>query len=126
MRTIYTELAPDPEGDYAQAIVSNGFAFVSGQLPVDSITKQKKTASIEEQTQQALQNVLHIVEAAGGSLTSIVKVTIYVTNINLWLRVNRAYLDFFGGHCPARSMVPIGDLHLHYQVEIEAIAAIGD
>jgi len=124
MRNIYTELAPDPAGNYSQAVVSNGFAYVSGQLPVDSITKEQKTASIEEQTKQALQNVLNIVEAAGGSLVSIVKVTIYVTNINLWLRVNRAYLDFFGDHRPARSMVPIGDLHLDYDVEIEAVAAI--
>jgi 2-iminobutanoate/2-iminopropanoate deaminase len=126
MRKIYTELAPDPAGNYAQAMVVNGFAFVSGQLPVDSITKEKKTTSIEEQTRQALQNVLHIVEAAGGSLTSIVKVTIFVTNIDLWLRVNRSYLEFFGDHRPARSMVPIGNLHHGYQVEIEAVAAIGE
>ncbi len=126
MRKIYTPLAPDPAGNYSQAIVANGFAFVSGQLPVDSITEEKKTASIEEQTQQALQNVLNIVETAGGSLTSIVKVTIYVSNINLWLRVNRAYLDFFGDHRPARSMVPIGDLHLDYDVEIEAVATIAE
>lgn len=81
--------------------------------------------SIEEQTRQALENVAAIVAAGGGGLEDVLKVTVYVSDIDLWGRVNEVYSAFFGEHRPARAVVPTRDLHHGFQIEIEAVAAVG-
>jgi 2-iminobutanoate/2-iminopropanoate deaminase len=124
MNTIHTSDAPLPAGHYAQAVVHNGWVFVSGQLPIDPRTGQKRTGSIEEQTDQALKNVAAVLQAANSDLSRVVKTTVYVSDIGLWDRVNRVYADFFGEHRPARAVVPTRELHFGFQIEIEAIAAV--
>lgn len=125
MRRISTETAPAPGGHYSQGVVHNGTLYVSGQLPVDPSTGERKLGSIEEQTQQALENVAAIVTAAGGGLEDVVRVTLYVSDIELWGRVNSVYAAFFGEHRPARAVVPTKELHYGFQIEIEAVAAVG-
>ena len=125
MKRIATDQAPTPAGHYAQGIVEGGWLFVSGQLPIDHTSGQPRLGSVEEQTQLALRNVGAIVQAAGSRLSRIVKTTVYVTDIELWPRVNAAYASFFGEHRPARAVVPVKELHHGALVEIEAIASVG-
>ena len=122
MKTISTSHAPAPAGHYSQAVLTGGLLFVSGQLPVDPQTRKLVSASIEEETIRTLTNVRHIVEAAGVSITDVVKVTIYVADIADWPRINEAYAGFFGDHRPARVVVPVGPLHHGARIEVEAVA----
>ncbi len=126
MEQILTPNAPRPAGHYAQAIVHRGLVYVSGQLPVDPATGAKRTGSIEEQTLQALENVKAILEAAGSDLGRVLKTTVYISDIQLWERVNAVYESFFGAHKPARAVVPTRELHYGFKIEIEAIAALKD
>jgi 2-iminobutanoate/2-iminopropanoate deaminase len=114
--------APLPAGHYSQAIVAGNMIFVSGQIPVAPLTGDKIIGTISEQTRQTLQNVLNIVKAAGGDINTIVKTTIYITDINNWEEINRAYADFFSSSQPARSIIQVANLYHGAKVEIEAIA----
>ena len=123
IQRISTTDAPSPGGHYSQAVVHNGLVFVSGQLSIDPKTGEKKLGSIEEQTLQTLHNVEAILKAANSDLSRVLKVTVYVADIDLWGAVNEVYKKFFGEHRPARAIVPTGALHYGFLVEIEAIAA---
>jgi len=124
MEKIFTPYAPEPGGHYSQAIVHNGLIFISGQLPIDPETGEKRLGSVEEQTEQLLKNIAEILKAAGSSIDQIIKTTVYVADIELWDRVNKVYAEFMGEHRPARTVVPTKDLHYGFQIEIDAIAAL--
>jgi reactive intermediate/imine deaminase len=126
MKSISTTNAPAAGGHYSQAIVHNGFAFVAGQLPFIPGRTDHQVGTIEEQTEQTLRNVSAVLEAAGSSLAKTVQMTIYVSDMELWGRVNAAYAKVLGDHKPARAVVPVGELHYGYQIEIQAIGAIGE
>ena len=126
MISISTSDAPAPAGHYSQAIVHENTVYVSGQLPVNPRDGARRLGSIEEQTEQALQNVAAILRAAGSDVSRVVKTTVYISDITLWDRVNAVYARFFGQHRPARAVVPTRDLHFGFQVEIEAVAALGE
>jgi len=123
MEIVFTDKAAKPGGHYSQAIVHNGLVFVAGQLPVTP-AGEKITGPIEEQAEQALKNLGAILEAAGSGLENVLKVTVYVSDIGLWGRVNDVYARFFGDHRPARAVVPSRDLHHGFLVEIEAVAYV--
>jgi len=125
MEPIYTSEAPKPAGHYSQAMVHDDLVFVSGQLPIDPHTGEACTASIEEQTKQALRNVEEVLKASGSSLREVIRTTVYVADIALWDRVNQVYGGCFGNHRPARAVVPTGELHHGCQIEIQAIAVVG-
>jgi 2-iminobutanoate/2-iminopropanoate deaminase len=120
---INTPNAPQPAGHYSQAVVYNGLVFVAGQLSIDPKTGEHRTGSIEEQTEQALNNVLEVLKAAGSDWSQVLKMTVYVTDINLWEAVNKVYGRILGEHRPARAVIPTGDLHHGFLIEIEAVAA---
>ena len=126
IRAVSTSDAPRPGGHYSQGMVYNGLVFVSGQLSIDPATGDHMLGSIEEQTEQALKNVKAIVEGAGSDLSRVLKMTIYVADINLWEPVNRVYTKFMGENRPARAVIPTGPLHYGFLIEIDAIAAIAD
>ena len=120
-----TELAPKAGGHYSPAVVHGGLVFVSGQLPIDPHSGRKlNDAPVEAQTLQALQNLAAILKANGSRLDRVLKVTVYVSDIALWDRVNAVYAKFFGAHRPARAVVPTGPLHFGFLIEIDAIAAV--
>ena len=124
MQHVETRTAPIPAGHYSQAVVHNGFVFVAGQLPIVPGQTEHRPGTIEEQTEQTLRNVIAILEAAGSGLDRIVQMTIYVSEMELWGRVNATYARVMGSHRPARAIVPVKDLHYGYQIEIQAIGAV--
>jgi 2-iminobutanoate/2-iminopropanoate deaminase len=126
IKRIHTTDAPQPGGHYSQALVHNGLVFVSGQLSIDPQTGEKKLGSIEEQTEQALNNVAAILKAANSDLSQVLKMTVYVADIELWAAVNAVYARVMGDHRPARAVIPTGPLHYGFLIEIEAIAATYD
>jgi 2-iminobutanoate/2-iminopropanoate deaminase len=123
IKRISTPNAPTPAGHYSQATVYNGLVFVAGQLSIDPATGAHKTGTIEEQTELALNNVLAILQAAGSDWSRVLKMTVYVADINLWEAVNKVYGRMLGEHRPARAVIPTGALHHGFLIEIDAVAA---
>jgi 2-iminobutanoate/2-iminopropanoate deaminase len=123
IKRINTPNAPKPAGHYSQATVYNRLVFVAGQLSIDPATGAHKTGNIEEQTEQALNNVHAILQAAGSDWDRVLKINISVADINLWEAVNKVYSRVLGDHRPARAVIPTGPLHHGFLIEIEAIAA---
>src|ERR1700752_2697865 len=123
IKTILTPEAPAPGGHYSQAVVFNGLVFVSGQLAIDPKTGERLTGSIEEQTEQCLKNIAAILEASGSGLSRVLKMTIYVSDMDFWGPGNSVYARIMGEHRPARAIVPVKDLHYGFKIEIEVIAA---
>lgn len=124
MKEVLSNDAPQPAGHYSQAIEHQGFVYVSGQLPINSKSEEKYVGSIEEQTEQALANLEAILRKANSGKNNVLKVTVYISDIALWDRVNSVYARFFGNHRPARAIVPTRELHFGFQIEIEAVAAV--
>ena len=123
IKRIQTPNAPTPAGHYSQATVYNGLVFVAGQLSIDPATGEHKLDSIEQQTEQALNNVHAILQAAGSDWDRVLKMNISVADINLWEAVNKVYSRILGENRPARAVIPCGPLHHGFLIEIEAIAA---
>lgn len=126
IRRILTEHAPTPAGHYSQGVVHDGVVYVAGQLAIDPATGERKLGTIEEQTERTLLNVQAILEAAGSDFAHVLKMTVYVSDIELWGAVNTVYARMLGEHRPARAVVPTKDLHHGFLVEIEAVAALRD
>jgi 2-iminobutanoate/2-iminopropanoate deaminase len=126
MKIVETPRAPLPAGHYSQAVVYGGLVFVAGQLPFDVAHPGRPAGDVEEQTERALRNVEAILESVGSSLDRLLSVTVYVTDISLWPRVNAAYARILGAHRPARAVVPVKELHHGYLVEVQAVAALGE
>ncbi|MBN1636818.1 MAG: RidA family protein [Deltaproteobacteria bacterium] len=124
MKRIFNQNAPKPAGHYSRAIAHDGLVFISGQLPIDPVSGEKRLGSIEEQTEQVLKNLAEILKAAGSDLNKVLKTTVYIANIQLWDRVNTVYAGIFGEHRPARAVVPTRDLHFGFLIEIDAIAYV--
>ncbi len=101
-----------------------GFVFVAGQLPIDPADPSRPLGSVEDQTGRALANVSAILIAAGTSLDHVVQMTIYVSDVSLWGKVNAVYATIMGNHRPARAIVPTGELRHGMLLEIQAIAAL--
>lgn len=125
MNVIETTDAPAPAGHYSQAIVHGNLVFVAGQLPIDPRDRNRPVGTIQEQTERTLRNVEAILTAAGSGLDRVLQMTVYVSDISLWSGVNEAYARVMGAHRPARAVVPVKELHHGYQIEIQAIAALG-
>lgn len=126
MKKIQPTDQPQPKGHYSPGIEHNGLIYVSGQLPITLDTREPFTGSIEEQTELALRNVEHVLESAGSDLDHVLQMTIYVSDMELWARVNEVYARVMGDHRPARAMIPVKDLHFDTKIEIQAIAAVKD
>jgi reactive intermediate/imine deaminase len=113
--------APAPLGHYAPAVVSpDGTIWVSAQLAVAG--DEHHRSSLAEEAHQALANVVAIVEAAGGTVASVVKVTLYLVDIDDWAAADTAFAEVFGGHRPARAVIQVAGLHHGFRVAADAIA----
>ncbi|MGY4787659.1 RidA family protein [Bacillus sp. OHL2] len=111
-------------GHYAFATIHQNTVYVSGQFAINPETREKEFGPIEEETLQALKNVEMIVEAAGSKKEKILCMTLYISDIELWDKVDAVYTEFFGEHQPARTVVPTNELHFGFKIEIDAISYI--
>jgi reactive intermediate/imine deaminase len=123
---IFTEKAPKAIGPYSQAVKANGFLFVSGQIPLNPETGDLMNASIEDQAEQVIKNLTSICEAANLTLSDIVKLTIYITDMKDFAVVNEAMLKHFKEPYPARATIEVSALPLGVNVEMDAILLAHD
>ncbi len=121
MEKIATTNAPAAVGPYAQAVESNGFIFVSGQLPITVATGEMET-DIKKATLASLSNLKAILAEAGLEIENVVKTTVFMKNLEDFTSMNEVYAEFFGSHTPARSTFQVAKLPKDAIVEIEAIA----
>lgn len=124
MKSVKTHGAPPPAGHYSQAVVHDGIVYVSGQIPIDAEGRVLGDEPIEVQVETVLDNIRAILQAAGSDLDRTLQMTVYVTDIAEWGRVNETYARVLGSHRPARAIVPVRDLHHGIGVEIQAIAVV--
>jgi len=121
---IKTPNAPQPIGPYSQAVVANGFVYVAGQGAIDPATGKIVAGGIAEQTRQVLENIKHILEAAGCSMADVVSNTVYMVNLGDFAAMNAVYAEYFQGTPPARTTVGVASLPGGTAVEITTIAAL--
>jgi len=123
-KVVATENAPGAVGPYSQAVRSNGFVFTAGQIPLDPETGDMVGESIEEQTHRVLQNLRAVLEAGGSGLESVVKMTVFMTDLSVFGRMNAVYREYFPSRPPARSAVEVSALPLGAQIEMECVALV--
>jgi 2-iminobutanoate/2-iminopropanoate deaminase len=122
LKRIQTDDAPQAIGPYSQAIAFDNLVFTAGQIPLDPRSGELVGGDIRAQTKRALENVSAILEAAGASLQTVIKTTVYLTDMGEFTAMNEVYTSHFGDHKPARSTVQAARLPKDVKVEIDAIA----
>jgi len=120
---ILTDRGPKPIGPYSQAIRTNGFLYVSGQVALDPKSGEMKGTDVREQTERVFENIKGILEAAGSNLHRVVKTTVFLKDMNDFSAMNEVYAKHFTQAPPARSTVQVSRLPKDALVEIEVIAA---
>ncbi|WP_422486283.1 Rid family detoxifying hydrolase [Gudongella sp. DL1XJH-153] len=122
IQKIATEKAPAAVGPYSQGMKAGDFVYTSGQLPIDPATGQLVQEDIQAATRVALNNVKAVLEEGGASLETVVKVTVFVKDMNNFGAINEVYAEYFTDHKPARSLVEVARLPKDGVIEIEAVA----
>jgi 2-iminobutanoate/2-iminopropanoate deaminase len=122
---ISTEQAPKAIGPYSQAVIANGFAFLSGQIPLDPATNQIVEGDITAQTERVMENLKNVLAAAGTSLDRVVKTTVYLKDMGEFTKMNEVYAHYFAVNPPARATVEAARLPRDVRVEIDCIATVG-
>lgn len=125
LKSIHTPQAPAAIGPYSQAIVMGDLVFTSGQIPLRPDTQTLVEGDIEAQSRQVFQNLAAVLEAAGSSLSRVIKSTVYLQDMNDFQRFNAVYAEAFGDARPARSTVQVARLPRDARVEVDVIAARG-
>ena len=120
---ISTKNAPQAIGPYSQAVKTGNLMFISGQIPLNPETGDLVSGSIEDEANQVLNNIKSICEAAGNSLEDIVKITIFLTDLDNFATVNEVMKEHFSEPYPARATIEVSGLPLGVNVEIEAIVS---
>ncbi len=125
LQIINTEHAPAAIGPYSQGVVAGGMLYASGQIPLDPKSGEIVSGGIAAQTKQVLENMKAVVEAAGASMSKVVKVTIYIVDMQQFAVVNEVYGTYFSSPFPARACVEVSKLPKGVEVEMDAIAFLG-
>lgn len=126
MQRVQTDQAPAAIGPYSQGIIAHGFVFTAGQVPFDPASMQLVEGDIGTQTDQVMKNLGAILREAGADLSTVVKTTVFLRDMNDFVGMNEVYERHFGEHKPARSTVQVARLPRDVAVEIEAIAVLLD
>lgn len=122
---VHTDQAPGALGPYSQAIVADGWIFASGQIPIDPATGALVDGDVAVQTDRVLRNLGAVLAAAGGSLRTVAKTTVFLSDMAHFAEMNAVYERHFGDHRPARATVAVAGLPKGVDVEIEVIARAG-
>ena len=125
-KIIATHQAPAAQGAYSQAVVFNGLAFLSGQIPLDPATGHLIEGDMAAQTARVLENLKAVLVAAGSSLEKVLKTTVYLQDMEDFGEMNEVYALYFPTPSPARATVQVARLPKDVRVEIDCIAAVGD
>ncbi|MBJ7417480.1 MAG: RidA family protein [Niveispirillum sp.] len=120
--TILTDTAPAPAGHYVQAVRAGDMLYISGQLPIRADRQPLPDAGFEAQARQAVTNMLEILKAAGGTPAQLARVTAYIVGVANWPEFNRIYAEMLPDARPARTVVPVPELHYGFLVEVDAVA----
>lgn len=123
MKTINTNKAPEALGPYSHAMVVNNLVFTSGQIPLDT-EGNIVSSDVKEQTKQVLENLSVVLEEAGSDLNSVVKATIFISDMNEFQQINEVYGSYFNEHQPARSCVEVSRLPKDVKVEVELVGKV--
>jgi len=124
LQAIQTDQAPKAVGAYSQAISCQGMLYTSGQIGLNPVSGEMVADDVASQAQQVVANLTAVIEAAGGHLNQIVKVTIFLEDMDDFPVVNQIYADWLGQHRPARSTVAVAALPLSAKVEMDCIVAL--
>ena len=122
LEVVRTDQAPTAIGPYSQAIVSDGWVYCSGQIALDPATMEVTAKTIAEQTDRVLRNLAAVLDAAGASLSTVVKTTVFLSDMADFQAMNEVYGRHFGEHRPARATVQAAALPKAARVEIECVA----
>jgi 2-iminobutanoate/2-iminopropanoate deaminase len=122
-RIIQTELAPAAIGPYSQAIRIGDFLYTSGQIALDPKSGKFLSGEIKEETEQTLKNISAILQAGGLELENVIKTTVYLSDLNDFVKMNQIYEKYFSKNKPARACVQVAALPKGAKIEIDAIAS---
>ena len=122
-KCFFTAKGPKALGPYCTATINGGVAFLSGMLGIDPSTGKLIEGGVEAQARQSMQNICAVLEELGLSPASVLKTTVFLSDLNDFGRVNAIYADFFGPDFPSRSCVEVARLPMDALVEIEVIAS---
>jgi len=122
IRILHSDDAPKAVGPYSQAMLHAGMLYTSGQIGLDPVTGRLVAEGVEEQTEQVMKNLSAVLKAADASVSDIIKVNIYLTDMRDFPLVNAFYADWLGDHRPARATVAVAALPLGAKVEMDLIA----
>ena len=125
-KEISTQRAPKAIGPYSQGVSIGRYLFLSGQIPIEPLSGEVSTGSIEAQTRQVLKNLQGVLEEAGATMKDVVKTTVYLKDLTAFAEMNAVYGEFFTAPYTARATVGVSALPKGAGVEIDAIAVIGD
>lgn len=121
---ITTDLAPDAIGTYSQAVQHGSLVFLSGQIPLDPVTMELVDGDFRARARQVFENLEHVAEAAGGSLSGAVKITVYLTDMGNFPLVNEVMESLFEPPYPARAAIGVASLPRGTDIEADAIVAL--
>lgn len=122
MEKIETKYSVRDGGHYTPGVKTGNLLYISGQLSIDPETGKPAGTTVREEAAQALKNMNLVLTEAGLTKEDVVQCRVYIPDVALWGELNEAYADYFGGHKPARVVVPTGPLYGGCRVEIEAVA----
>jgi reactive intermediate/imine deaminase len=123
-QAIHSDSAPAAIGTYSQAVRSGDLVFLSGQIPLDPTTMELVPGDFEARARQVFENLQRVAEAAGGNLSQVVKLTVFLTDLDNFATVNRVMEDYFDAPYPARAAVGVASLPKGADVEADAILAL--
>ncbi len=124
LNTIHTDKAPKAVGPYSQAVTANGMVWLSGQIGLVPERGELAGEDLASQARQVMANLTAVLEAAGASLSDIVKVNIYLTDMNDFPELNALYAEWLGEHRPARATVAVAALPLGARIEMDVVARL--
>ena len=123
-QTVHTDKAPKAIGPYSQAIIYNGIAYLSGQIPLDPASGQVVEGGIAEQTERVMRNLEAVLAASGSSFRQVLKTTVFLADMAEFPKMNEVYAMYFPENPPARATVQAAGLPRAVRVEIECVAAV--